>query len=204
MRARKSSKDRREQILREATALFTSKGYDGTSIRLIAGMCGISEAAIYRHFDGKESLYRSVITEKAREHDIKGNLDAFLTDATIEEVLTHIATHILSLAEKDPQLVKLMFRNSFMGGSVARELFMEIRLPYIEFLAERIRQGQAKGELVEVDGFISARCFVGMVMDCALNTDVWSSLTNVPFDSNKVICNNVPIFARGLTKVPSS
>ncbi len=49
-----------------------------------------------------------------------------------------------------------------------------------------------------MDAFTSSRCFVGMVMDCALNTGVWTRLTNEEFVAENVICNNVPIFARGL------
>ncbi len=190
--------DRRQQILREATVLFTANGYDGTSIRVIARSCSITEAAIYRHFDSKENLYEEVIAEKARQHDIRGKLEPFSGKGSIEDILTVIAEHILALADRDPQLMQLMFRNSFQSGPVARRLFQDIRLPYIEFLARELDQRQKSGELCKVVSFTSARCFVGMVMDCALNTGVWTTLTNEEFVAAKVICNNVPIFARGL------
>jgi len=190
--------NRREQILREATVLFTAHGYEGTPIRVIAKSCGITEAAIYRHFDNKEDLYESVIGEKSRQHDIKGQLAGISDQGSIEDVLTVVAENILSLADRDPQLMQLMFRNSFQTGPVARMLFQEIRLPFIEFLAKELVKRQASGEVCEVDAFTSSRCFVGMVMDCALNTGVWTRLTNEEFVAENVICNNVPIFARGL------
>jgi len=190
--------NRREQIIREATVLFTTHGFDGTSIRLITKSCGITEAAIYRHFDNKEHLYQEVIAEKARQHDIRATLAQDPAVGTIEDVLTFIAANILALAEEDPQLMQLMFRNSFQSGHVGRLLFHEIRLPYIEYLARELEQRQQEGEVVDVDAFTSARCFVGMVMDCALNTGVWTRITNEEFVAENVICNNVPIFARGL------
>ena len=190
--------NRREQILREATILFTTRGYDGTPIRVIAKSCGITEAAIYRHFQNKEDLYESVIAEKAVQHDIKGKLASRASQGTIEDVLTFLADHILSLADSDPQLLQLMFRNSFQSGPVARRLFEEIRLPYINFLTRELDERQKSGEVRPVDSYTSSRCFVGMVMDCALNTGVWTSITNQDFKAEIVICNNVPIFARGL------
>ncbi len=190
--------NRREQILREATILFTAHGYEGTPIRVIAKSCGITEAAIYRHFENKEDLYESVIGDKAQQHDIKGNLAPSKGRGSIEDVLSVIAGHILSLADRDPQLMQLMFRNSFQTGPVARRLFQDVRLPYIEFLARELDERQESGEVCEVNSFTSSRCFVGMVMDCALNTGVWTSLTNEEFDAEIVMCNNVPIFARGL------
>ncbi len=196
--AHKRPSDRKEQILREATVLFTTMGYEGTSIRVIAKSCGITEAAIYRHFESKEVLYQSVIAEKASQHNILGSLAEMAGQASIEDVLTSIAGHILALAEEDPQLMQLMFRNSFQSGPVARMLFQEVRLPYINFLAEELDRRKEAGEIVNVDSFTSSRCFVGMVMDCALNTGVWTTLTNQEFVAENVICNNVPIFARGL------
>lgn len=47
---------RKLAILREATRLFAEKGYDATPVSEIAGAAGVSEGAIFRHFDNKEDL----------------------------------------------------------------------------------------------------------------------------------------------------
>jgi AcrR family transcriptional regulator len=192
--------NRRDQILDEATGLFSEKGYDGTSIRLIARACGISEAAIYRHFDHKVQLYEAVISRKAFEHDISGYLQKHCS-GDIEAVLTTIAQHILSYIETDPELLRLMFNNSLESGPVAAVLFREFRLPYIKFLAGELERRMAAGEIREVDPYITGRCFIGMVVDCALSAGVWPKITEFKFNAGDVICNNVPIFARGLRTV---
>lgn len=189
---------RRQQILDEATTLFADHGYGGASIRVIARACGITEAAIYRHFDGKTHLYEEVIRAKAAEHDIAGHLASRSGRGRIEDVLRSVAEHILALAAKDPELMRLMFNSSLGQGSVADVLFAEIRLPYIRFVAEELRRRIAAGGIRDVDPLITARCFVGMVMDCALNIGVWEKLTDKEFQADDVVCNNVPIFARGL------
>jgi AcrR family transcriptional regulator len=188
---------RRDQILTEATHLFSRKGYESTSIRRIATACGISEAAIYRHFDNKIQLYQSVIEFKAAEHDIHGYLLEH-NEGDIEAVLTTIAQHILSYIETDPEMLRLMFNNSLENGPVAAVLFKEFRLPYIKFLAGELEARMKDGEVREVDPFITGRCFVGMVVDCALSAGVWPKITEFKFNAGDVICNNVPIFARGL------
>jgi AcrR family transcriptional regulator len=189
--------NRRDQILNEATGLFSENGYEGTSIRVIARACGISEAAIYRHFDHKVQLYEAVISRKAFEHDITGYLKKHCS-GDIEAVLTTIAQHILGYIEKDPQLLRLMFNNSLESGPVAAVLFKEFRLPYIKFLAGELETRMASGEVRVVDPYITGRCFVGMVVDCALSAGVWPKITEFKFNAGDVICNNVPIFARGL------
>jgi len=196
----KRSPNRRQQILEEATRLFSDHGYDGTSVRLIVHSCDITEAAIYRHFKSKSYLYTEVIRNKALQYDICKYLAAQVCREGVEEVLTMLAEHILALADRDPELMRLMHYNSLESGSGAAVLFKEVRLPYIEFLTEELTRRMTAGEVRDIDPFITSRCFVGMVMDCALNTGVWSILSEREFKAESVICNNVPIFARGLLK----
>ena len=51
---------KRPEIVRVATALFAEKGIDATSMRDIADAAGVREAAIYRHFPGKDELARDI------------------------------------------------------------------------------------------------------------------------------------------------
>jgi len=189
---------RKDQLLAQATLLFSNHGFDGTSMRMIARASGITEAAIYRHFDNKSHLYEEVIRAKARCHDIAQLREETPAGESVEGLLTRIAHHILNLAAQDPQLMRLMFHNSLERGAFSALLFMEVRLPYIEFLAEELANRMKVGEVRKVDPLITSRCFVGMVMDCALNIGVWTKMLDSQFEANDVVCNNVPIFARGL------
>lgn len=51
---------KRPVIVRVATSLFARRGIDGTSMRDIAEAAGVREAAIYRHFAGKDDLAREI------------------------------------------------------------------------------------------------------------------------------------------------
>ncbi|MCB1151403.1 TetR/AcrR family transcriptional regulator [bacterium] len=194
------SRNRRQEILQAAAGLFARKGYDGTTIRNVAHACEITEAAIYRHFEGKTDLYEEVIRFKAGQHDLRQELQAFAGIGSVETVLTATANHILSLSKEDPELVRLMFSSHLEDAHGSVTLFREVRSPYIEFLMEELETRIASGELTRVDPFITARCFVGMVMDCALSAGVWSEVTGSDLKAENVVCNNVPIFARGLSR----
>lgn len=193
------SKNRREQILTESTRLFAQHGYTGTSLRVIAKACDITEAAIYRHFPSKIALYESVIQSKADQHDIASFLEIQGSRGDIEDVLTRVAEHILGFIETDPELLRLMHSNSLEKGPVAAVLFKEVRLPYITYLTRELKRRIANKEVCEIDPFITSRCFIGMVMDCALSVDTWSKISDFEFNPGDVICNNVPIFANGLS-----
>lgn len=51
---------RREALLDAAAAMFAAKGYDGTTIRNIAGAVGMLPGSMYYHFKSKEDLLLAV------------------------------------------------------------------------------------------------------------------------------------------------
>ena len=48
---------RRAQLLQLATAEFTAKGYQGTSMDDIALAAGVTKPVLYQHFASKEALF---------------------------------------------------------------------------------------------------------------------------------------------------
>ena len=98
--------NRRDHLIAEAGHLFAEHGYGGTTVRKIAARCGISEAAIYKHFKGKDELYDEVIRHKAREHDIAGSLETMRGKGDVEEMLYALVTHILDTARSDPEMIR--------------------------------------------------------------------------------------------------
>ena len=190
--------NRKVQILEEATHLFAANGFNGTPIRAIARTCGVTEAAIYRHYVNKEHLYAEVIRQKASQHDIAGHLARQTASENLEKMLTCVAEYILSFAKSDPELLQLMANSSRGNDPAATVLFQEVRLPFINFIQAELQRRIAAGKVRAVDPFITARCFVGMVMDCAMSIGVWEKLNETNVRSRDVICNNMPIFARGL------
>jgi AcrR family transcriptional regulator len=56
---------RRGEILDAAMSVFAEMGYEGGSMRQIAGVVGVTEPALYRHFPGKEALFLALIRAAA-------------------------------------------------------------------------------------------------------------------------------------------
>lgn len=53
----------RDRILHAALALFAEKGYEATSMREIAEQLGMTKAALYYHFDGKDAIVRTLLAD---------------------------------------------------------------------------------------------------------------------------------------------
>ena len=59
----------KDRILLAALDLFSQKGYDQTSIDLIAETVGIKGPSIYAHYKGKEDILDSLITMMEQKYD---------------------------------------------------------------------------------------------------------------------------------------
>lgn len=65
-RVRLTRKERREQLIDVARALFAERGLEGTSVEEIAAHAGVSKPVIYEHFGGKEGLYAVVVDREVQ------------------------------------------------------------------------------------------------------------------------------------------
>jgi AcrR family transcriptional regulator len=70
--------ERKTQILREAALFFAERGFQG-STRALADRLGITQAALYKHFESKNALITALF-EAAAERWRKENWDAALAD----------------------------------------------------------------------------------------------------------------------------
>jgi AcrR family transcriptional regulator len=55
-------------LLQSAIELFAARGYDAVSVRDIAKAAGVSEAAMYKHFKGKEDMALFLFREIVRDY----------------------------------------------------------------------------------------------------------------------------------------
>lgn len=53
--------DTKERLFHAAARLFAENGYTAVSMREIAAAVGITEAAIYRHYDSKEAILNAIL-----------------------------------------------------------------------------------------------------------------------------------------------
>ena len=99
MKAAARSNNRLEVLLGSAAELFSTRGYQATTMRDIAGKCGMLPGSIYYHYPNKEALLVAVYQEGVRR--LTERVQAVLTTADepwerLEKMLT---THIEMIIE---------------------------------------------------------------------------------------------------------
>jgi AcrR family transcriptional regulator len=62
-RTRRTGAEVRALVLRAARSVFASRGFAGTTTREVAGVAGVAEALVFRHFGSKNELFERAVVD---------------------------------------------------------------------------------------------------------------------------------------------
>jgi AcrR family transcriptional regulator len=134
----------RERLLDAAADVFAERGYDGTRVADIAAAAGVSNGALYAHFDSKAELLVAALRTHGRQ--LLAELFAAEPDRSITELLLIIGR---SLPERRNQCGNLVIE-----GLAAARRDEDVAGPMRDYVGERagwiadlIRVAQADGEI---------------------------------------------------------
>jgi AcrR family transcriptional regulator len=116
----------RQTILRRASALFASGGFDHLSMRALAADIGVTPAALYHHFTDKEALYTEVLERLYR--DVASELISIVVaDTSPRQRLREYITEFAKLCFENPDSIKMIKREQ-MEADPERLRIMHLRL----------------------------------------------------------------------------
>ncbi len=123
------------RLLVAARQLFAKKGYEGTTVREIAALAGVTKPVLYYHFGNKEGIYFELIREPFAK------LDALLNDSlqggrSAKARLEQLCDHLFYLFTEHLELLNLI--QGLPPGS-----------PYYDFEAGYRKLQNAIGRLIK-------------------------------------------------------
>ena len=125
-------KPRQLDIMQNLAKMLGEKGPVKVTTALLASECGITEAAIYRHFPSKKKIFSGLVDFCEQNiFDLISNINASEVDEL--EKVKRIIILLVSFSEKNPGLARLLTREAFSVEETS--------------LDERIGQMMAKIEL---------------------------------------------------------
>ncbi|MEB2346631.1 MAG: TetR/AcrR family transcriptional regulator [Deltaproteobacteria bacterium] len=197
-RERPRGAERRRQILDEAARLFASAGFRGVTTRDVAARVGITEAALYRYFPGKEAIYAAILEERMASADPLAALEEAAAAGRDREVFTGLALLLLRRVEQDPSLLRLLLFSALEGHDMAGP-FQEKRIRRLRsFLEEYAKRRQREGAFRGIDPALTARAFIGMVVDHLIVRHVFGQRDAYPQPPEAVAEAYVAIFLDGV------
>jgi AcrR family transcriptional regulator len=121
-RVRLSRASRRETLLDAGARAFAERGFQATSMEDVAQKAGVTRLIVYRHFDSKEDLYRSVL-----DRSVRGVAETVTVRGEGVPTVSSVVNGFVVAATADPQGFKLLVHHSTREPDFASysELFRE-------------------------------------------------------------------------------
>jgi AcrR family transcriptional regulator len=148
-------------LLEVAVAVFTERGYDGTSMEDLARAAGLSKSSMYHHIEGKEQLLRLAL-ERALDPLFAVTQEPQARDGRAVERLRHVMRREVEVLAELLPYVTLLLR---VHGNTATERWaLQRRREFDRFVAALVAQAAADGDLrADLDPAVVTRLLFGMI-----------------------------------------
>ncbi|MGD9201881.1 MAG: TetR/AcrR family transcriptional regulator [Chitinispirillia bacterium] len=149
---RTSGKETKEKILNIAEELFSEKGFDATSVDLIAQKAGINKALIYYHYKSKQdllsSLFKRTLDDLFSIIGVSSNLSKTTAD---DNEMEQNAINIINYLSKKDKILSILVMESIKNKSKDNfSLFKCADIFINSELAVRIHENK-KNQLKNID-----------------------------------------------------
>ena len=105
-------KPRQLDIMQNLAKMLQAKGPVKVTTASLASKCGITEAAIYRHFPSKRKIYEGLVDFCEQSlFDLIGDINSSKEDHL--KKVSNIMVLLVSFSEKNPGLARLLTREAF-------------------------------------------------------------------------------------------
>lgn len=136
----------RERILIEATRLFGSRGYAGTSIQAIADAVGITKPTLVYHFGSKDGL-RQAVLDALMAH-WRAEVPRLMTAASAGGPrLDALLAAFFDFFRRDPDRARLLLREVLDRPEELHDRLRRDLQPWTGLLTQAISMGQQSGML---------------------------------------------------------
>ena len=181
-----NKKSTKQKILDAALDLFSTQGFEATSVSQIANEVGIRKASVYSHFASKQEILESLMQEVMKQyghHTILSENGIADQDLSVEAITEMIVGHIRYILH-EPQIVKgrkmltvEQFRNPVLAKVQTKQNYTNV----MNFFIRLIKKLTEQGKLSDNDSEITAA-------QLCLPISVWINLCDrEPERENEII-----------------
>ncbi len=148
-------------LLQVAVEVFRVRGYDGSSISELARAAGISKAAIYHHFSGKEEILRAAVT-RALDRLFLVLEERGAIDGPVGDRVAHVVRRTTAVLIEELPYVTVLLR--VRGNTATERWAIGKRREFDRRVAAMVSEAAIAGELrQDLDPQLATRLIFGMV-----------------------------------------
>lgn len=148
---RKSTTERRKDIVKATLDLIGEKGIESLRTSKIADRVGFSEAALYRHFSTKQEVIKTTIQTAGEDliKSLKKVARGAKTENELEKLREVLEAH-LDFIQENPGITRLLFSDEVhFNREDLRTKLLDIINGYQTVIEKLIERGIEKGQIKE-------------------------------------------------------
>jgi len=153
----------RQQILDASLRLFSERGFARTTVRDIARQAGITDAAIYYHFDSKRELLEALVEERGFLTSLQ-NLERVEAELPLKEMVQWMAAGAINLMDENRDFLRLIIMEGLGGDEAALEQYTRLLDLWESALTVVLKRYQEKGQLRTAPPDELARHIIYMIL----------------------------------------
>lgn len=153
------SEGKRGDLLLASLELFSQKGYDGVSVRDIAKQAKVSEAALYKHFSGKEDLALYIFRKIISEYTKKVKEIAHRDISAIERLIA-IQEYTYELYKEDATSIRFILLSQYAFWDSVED---EIKPHFL--LKSLFLEGMEASEIAERPVYLWISMYSGLLLE---------------------------------------
>ncbi|MNZ33050.1 HTH-type transcriptional repressor Bm3R1 [compost metagenome] len=140
------SNQKREDIMQAALVLFSERGYDGTTVPMIAEKAQVGAGTIYRYFENKERLVNELFQSCLEKfsNKIKENFPYSTSD--LREQFHYIFQKMIEFTKDD--IYSVTFIESHSCGHYLDDDSEKMFEEFLGFLRQLLEKGRDQGRIV--------------------------------------------------------
>lgn len=135
---------RQQEIVRAAARLFHACGYAATSMRDLAAALGVTSAALYYHFPGKEDLLVAVMRQGVELVQTAVTQAMAGYDDPLLRIRAGLRAHLLACLEHQEYVSALLYETRALSPAAQAEM-VRVRDAYEALWAETLAAAQQAG-----------------------------------------------------------
>ncbi len=136
----------RQQILDASLRLFSKRGFARTTVRDIAQQAGITDAAIYYHFDSKRELLQALVEERGFVHTLQ-NLERVSADYPLQQTLLWMSRGAINIMDENRDFLRLIIMEGLGGDQAAVEQYHRLIDLWESALGAVLQRYEEKGDI---------------------------------------------------------
>jgi AcrR family transcriptional regulator len=138
---------RQEEIIDRSIEIIATKGIQGLTIKNLSREIGISEPAIYRHFESKTDILLAILD---KFNDILSFMNGELKDKDVSALqkIDYLFSKVISIFTEEPSHISVIFSEEiFKNEKVLKTKIVAIMNNKRDFIKSVLLEGQKRNEI---------------------------------------------------------